>query len=205
VRRPPMSRRAFRVAWYRFRSTLGACWGGYLALALLVGFVGGLAMGSVAAARRTQSAFPAYLASTSPSDLTVLTGLSAPGAGRPGFDPVLIGKIAKLPHVRRAESYAGLNVAVLAPNGKPMGNEPGLPGSIDGEFFNQDRVTIVQGRMADPDRADEVVIDAKGTPSQVHVGETVPLGFYTNAQEAQLASGQASVPPYLRINDRVVG
>jgi hypothetical protein len=41
--------------------------GGYLVLVLLVGFAGGLALGSVAAARRTQSAFPDYLASTNPS------------------------------------------------------------------------------------------------------------------------------------------
>ena len=74
-----MSRQAVRVAWYRFRSTLPDRWGGYLALVLLLGFVGGLAMGAVAAARRTQSAFPAYLASTRPSDLTVLTGLSGRG------------------------------------------------------------------------------------------------------------------------------
>ncbi len=66
---------AARVAWYRFRCTLRRRWPGYLALALLLGLVGGLAMGSVAAARRTQAAFPAYLASTNPSDLTVLTGL----------------------------------------------------------------------------------------------------------------------------------
>jgi len=156
-----MSRQAFGVAWYRFRCTLAARWGGYLVLVLLVGFVGGLALGSVAAARRTQSAFPDYLASTNPSDLTVLTGLSGPGSG-PGYDPPVVRAIARLPHVRRVESYAGLNVAVLGPNGAPQGNEPGLPGSIDGEFFSQDRVTITAGRMANPARADEVVLDAKG-------------------------------------------
>ena len=65
----------FRVAWYRFRCTWSERWAGYLALVMLLGLLGGLAMGSVAAARRTQAAFPAYLASTKPSDLTVLTGL----------------------------------------------------------------------------------------------------------------------------------
>ena len=70
---------AFRVAWYRFARTLRRQWTGYLAIALLLGLVGGLAMGSVAAARRTQGAYPAYLAATNPSDLTVLTGISGPG------------------------------------------------------------------------------------------------------------------------------
>ena len=90
-----MSRAALRVAGYRFRVTFGDRWGGYLALVLLIGLVGGLALGAVAAARRTQAAFPAYLASTNPSDLTVLTGLAGPGSG---YDPALVHEIARLPH-----------------------------------------------------------------------------------------------------------
>jgi hypothetical protein len=44
---------ALRVAPYRFRATFGRRWGGYLALVVLIGLVGGLAMGSVAGAQRT--------------------------------------------------------------------------------------------------------------------------------------------------------
>jgi hypothetical protein len=84
---------AFGVAWYRFRCTWGGRWPGYLSLVLLLGLLGGLAMGSVAAARRTQAAFPAYLATTNPSDLTVLTGLYGV-AGSKGYDPAAIAKIA---------------------------------------------------------------------------------------------------------------
>ena len=200
-----MRRQAPRVAWYRFRSTFGGHWGGYLAIVLLIGLVGGLALGAVAAARRTQAAFPAYLASTNPSDLTVLTGMANPASGSAAYDPALISEIAALPHVRQVESYAGLNVAILAPNGAVTANAQGLRGSIDGEFFNSDRVTIVQGRMANPNRADEAVIDAKGTPAPVHVGEVVPLGFYTNAQEARPDFGQPGIKPYLRIDVKVVG
>jgi hypothetical protein len=42
-----------------------------------------VAMGAVAAARRTQDSFAAYLSSTSPSDLTVLTGSYGPGPAAP--------------------------------------------------------------------------------------------------------------------------
>jgi MacB-like periplasmic core domain/FtsX-like permease family len=157
-------------------------------------------------ARRTQSSFPAYLASTSPSDLTVLTGLYIPGSAKSaGYDPALVRRIARLPHVKRVESYGGLDAAVLAPSGAVAVNAPGLPGSIDGEYFNQDRVTIIQGRMADPRRADEVVMDAKGSPAQVHVGEVIPFGFYTNAQEQLPDFGKASIKPYLRLDVNVVG
>jgi len=200
-----MSWPALSVAWYRSRSTFGQRWGGYLAIVLLVGLVGGLALGAVAAARRTQASFPAYLASTSPSDLTVLTGFADPAYGSAGYDPVLIRQIAALPHVRRVESYAGLDAAILAPNGAVALNDLGQSGSLDGEFFSQDRVTIVQGRMADPGRADEVVIDAQGTPPQVHVGEVVPFAFFTNAQEALPDFGRPGIKPYLRINVTVVG
>jgi len=196
-----MSRPVFSLAWYRFRSTFGDRWSGYLALVLLLGLVGGLALGAVAAARRTQAAFPAYIASTNPSSLTVLTGLAGPATGSSGYDPALICAIARLPDVRRVESYAGLNAAILGRNGAPSGPPVSLPGSIDGEFFSQDRVTIVQGRMPSLGRADEAVIDAKGAPPQVRVGEVVPLGFFSNAQVA----GQPGSRPYLRIDVKIVG
>ena len=64
-----MNGRLRHVAWYRFRATFRRRWGSYVALVLLVGFIGGIAMGAVAAGRRTQSAFPAFLKSTNPSDL----------------------------------------------------------------------------------------------------------------------------------------
>jgi FtsX-like permease family len=201
-----VNRQLLRFAVYRFRSTFASRWTGYLSLVLLIGLVGGLAMGAVAAARRTQSSFPTYLASTAPSDLTILTGLYDPALGNhSGLDPALLRKIARLPEVKRVESYGGLDAAILAPSGAVMANAQGLPGSIDGEYFDQDRVTIVQGRMANPGRADEVVMDAKGTPKQVHVGEVVPIGFFTNAQEQLPDFGSSSVKPYLRLDVTVVG
>src|SRR3954466_6247248 len=63
---------AVRVARYRFRATFGRRWGGLLAIVVLIALAGGLAMGAVAGARRTQSSFPNYLKSTNPSDLIVL-------------------------------------------------------------------------------------------------------------------------------------
>jgi hypothetical protein len=56
-----------RVAWYRFRATFARRWGGYLSVVLLIGLVGGISMGSIAAGRRTQSSYPTFLASTNPS------------------------------------------------------------------------------------------------------------------------------------------
>ena len=73
---PPPHSPDLRGGWLgvvrvRYRGTLRARRGGYLALALIIGVTGGIAMASIAAARRTQSSYPTYLATTNPSDLNV--------------------------------------------------------------------------------------------------------------------------------------
>ncbi|HEX9548753.1 MAG TPA: hypothetical protein VF942_15550, partial [Acidimicrobiales bacterium] len=101
-----MSRQVFRVAWYRLRATFGRRWGGYLALALLIGLVGGIAMASIAAARRTQSSFPAFLASTNPSDLVISVSDQAgtSDAVAAGFST----QIAHLPAVTHVKRFVDL-------------------------------------------------------------------------------------------------
>ncbi|HTU08847.1 MAG TPA: FtsX-like permease family protein, partial [Trebonia sp.] len=78
-------------------------------------------------------------------------------------------------------------------------------GSLDGEFFSTDRLTVVQGRMPDPGSLNQAVIDAKGTPPQVHVGTVAPLGFFTNAQVSSPGFGSKPVKPYLTMNVTIVG
>src|SRR5438309_8613569 len=112
-------RQVCRVAWYRFRATFRGRWGDYLGVVLLIGLLGGLAMGSVAAARRTQSSFPAFLASTNPSDMGLATSVYDPSSGSPGYDPSIVREIARLPHVTHVESWAGLNVLPLGSSGAP--------------------------------------------------------------------------------------
>jgi len=70
---------------------------------LLIALTGGIAMASVAAARRTQSSFSAYLKSTNPSDLTISAfGLGA-GPG-PGPQKAYTDTVAHLPHVRHVST-----------------------------------------------------------------------------------------------------
>ena len=78
-----------RASWYRFRATFRQEWGSYLTIVLLLGLLGGLAMGSVAAARRTQSSFAALVETTNPSQVEVSTAIASPGIGNgQGYDPV---------------------------------------------------------------------------------------------------------------------
>ena len=201
-----MNGRVPGVAWYRFRSAFGRRWGGYLSVVLLIGLVGGIAMASVAAGRRTQSSYPTFLASTNPSDMTVAVYNSAT-AGGPG--PDLTAKIARLPDVKRVRAVVAPGFAPLAPNGAPRLDTSGgvsIGGSVDGMFLDQDRPAITQGRMADPYRADEMVMDATAARLLgVHVGQVVPMGFYTSAQTNLPGFGTPSVAPRLRFRVKLVG
>ena len=105
------------VAWYRFRATFRRRWGGYLAIALLIGLVGGIAMGSIVAARRTQSSYPAFLASTNASDLTMSTYGVTNNSAANDYSPELTREIAHLPEVKLVESWVGVGVVPLEPTG----------------------------------------------------------------------------------------
>jgi hypothetical protein len=77
----------FAVARYRLRASFHDRWATYLTIVLLVGVIGGLAMGGVAGARRSQSAFPDYLASSHASDLQLQIVNPASAFGGQGGRP----------------------------------------------------------------------------------------------------------------------
>ena len=193
------------VAWYRFAATFGRRWGGYLAVVLLIGLIGGIAMASVAAARRTQSSYPAFLASTNPSDLT----MSFYGTGSGVAGASLTAEIARLPDVRHVDSMLAPTVVPLTLNGAPRlstANVVVSVGSIDGMTLDQDRLAVIEGRRADPNRADQIMMTSGAAKLlNVHVGQVVPLGFYTEAQMSQPGFGTPRVAPRLLVRARLVG
>ncbi|HEX3980603.1 MAG TPA: hypothetical protein VHW93_05245, partial [Acidimicrobiales bacterium] len=206
--------RVLRTAWYRFTTTLSRRRGGYLTLIVLVGLVGGLAMGSIAGARRTESSFPAYVASTHPSDLEGVTGLYDPGAGSfsAGYNPSLLARIAHLPHVAGVATAVGLNTLVLGPHGHPV-SPPALPaqpaegvGIVGGYGIDQNRVTVTDGRLFDLSRTDEVIMStATATMFGVHVGDELTVGVYTDAQSYLPGFGTSGVVPHRVVRVRLVG
>ena len=162
---------------YRFRATLQGRWGGYLTVVLLVGLVGGLAMGAVGAARRTQSAFPTALATTDASDLDVQIGalggfaLNAPS---PAQQRAQLREIAQLPDVEHVEADINLLVGPSSRDGTPdlpqalQDNAVVAIGSVNGMYFDQDRVTVSEGRMPGPRERRRVRYDRRGgTPARL--------------------------------------
>jgi MacB-like periplasmic core domain/FtsX-like permease family len=204
-------RSALRVAWYRFRTTLIRRWGGYVTLIVLMGLVGGLAMGSIAAARRTQSSFPGYMASTRPSDLEGVTGLFTPGGGpfSAGYNPSILHTVAGLPHVASLASVVGLNTLFLGPSGAPV-NPPSLPAQagegigLVGPGLDQDQVTVLDGRL--PSGTHDVVM-SRHTASLfgVHLGDHLRFGVYTNDQTYLPGFGTSAVRPHAVLDTRLVG
>jgi hypothetical protein len=194
------------VAWYRFQATFRRRWSGYLSLVLLIGLVGGLAMASIAGARRTQSSYTTFLAGTNPSDLNVALYNPATNGG-PG--PPLATKIAHLAGVKRVRDLVTPAFVPLTADGAPKLSTLNLVltlGSLDGEFFNQDRLTATDGQLADPQRAEEIMMTASAARLLgVHVGQVVPLGFYLPAQKNLPGFGTPRVPPALRVNATLVG
>ena len=135
------------------RSTFRHRWGGYLALIVLVGLVGGLGLGSLAAARRTQSSFSVLLATTNPSDLQV--SIYSGGVTNIDYRASLTREIARLPGVRHVAAGFVAIGAPLTRDGSPRIRVTGLAfpvASVNGLFFSQDRLVVNQGRLASPQR-----------------------------------------------------
>ncbi len=196
-----VNKQVVRMAWFRFRATFGRRWAGYLALVLLIGLLGGVALGALAGARRTQSSFPAFLRSTNPSELTVF-GLPTNAHG------TLLSGIAQLPHVTHVESYAQFAVELMKPKGVPTGAAPrGVAlGSIDGLGFDQDRLTVIAGRMADQTNADQIMMTASAARLLgLHLGSVVSVGVFTEDQTHLSAFGTAAVQPKRKVRVSVVG
>ena len=109
-----------RVAWYRFRATFSRRRRGLLSLVLLIGLIGGVAIESMAAARRTASSFSVYLTSTNPSDLSVEI---IPGNG--WYSAAITKKIATLAHVKAVKAASlGLLLIPLTASDRPRSPRP---------------------------------------------------------------------------------
>jgi len=194
------------VAWYRFRATLPRRRGGYLTVIVLLGLLGGVAMGAIAGARRTQSAFPAYLAATKASDLQFLAyGL----ANIPTTN--LLRQLEHVPYVKGVASAPYLLMEQLGTNGRPVSGGANTGdvqelGSAGGMYFTQDKVTVAEGRMADPRRADEMVATAQAAHiSGWHLGETIDFGAFTLTQANGPGFNLETTKPAVRVSLKLVG
>ena len=144
------------LACWRIRvPALRGVWRQVLALALLAGLLGGVALGAVAGARRTNAAYERYLTAINASDV----GVNVPGQlpGMAATRPYEL--ISSLPGVIAHAAYIGLSGVPLV-HGKPDNSflVNSLNGSLDGEYFSQDRATVLAGRLPPQGSTSTVVL-----------------------------------------------
>jgi ABC-type lipoprotein release transport system permease subunit len=197
-----VNQKSLNVAWYWLRTSYARRFTNYLSIVLLIGLLGGLAMGSVIGAQRTSSSYNVFLASTNPSDLEITIGA-----------PNLAGDLSRLPlvqHVGTATLYDGAFPA--GANGRPLYPAALVAGkvitvaSLNGEYFSQDKLAVVQGRLANPAKLDEFVTTAIAAQLMGwHAGQSIPMDLYTGPQTELPAFGSGKLKPALARRMKLVG
>ena len=138
------------IAWYTWRASWRKSWRAALVIAVIGGLLGAVALGALAGARRTDTAYGRYLASINAS--TVMIDVPGP------FLPV-IQHIEHLPGSSSSGAWLALNATPVI-DGKPDDSflTDAIAGSLDGEYFRQDKVTVLAGHLPPAGATDEVVL-----------------------------------------------
>jgi hypothetical protein len=184
----------------RGTSQLRRRWRSWLGLALLIAIAGGFVVASVAGARRTTTAYDRLLATSRPFDVV----LALPCAEDLDDDACAAStsenqsKILDLPVVADGERAMRFLVPVLDANGfsiQPQEEEMGAAGEPPGATcytgsgevdvlgspsgrvgVELNRYRFVEGRAADPARADEAVLSvATARRADIHVGDRLRI------------------------------
>ncbi len=160
-------------------------------LAAIVGLAGAVVLVAAAGARRTDSAYGRFLASSNAADVLV----SPNNTGFGGYYPAL----AKLPGVETVAPLIGVQALPVRPGRKLVEAQVFAP--VDQRFSRViERPRILSGRLPVTNRVHEVALDVRAA-AELHaqVGSEITL-----AATLSTASGQS--PEGLRIfRERVVG
>src|SRR5215471_17582497 len=130
---------AMGAVWLRLRAELRRQWRAWLALAVLLGVIGGIALTAAAGARRTDTAYPRFLRRSNAAQLAVLPALS----GFRGYFRA-VGRL--------------LQMSLPGPGASPF-SPLTAEASPGGEGVSIDGVKVVAGHLFDPADPHAVMID----------------------------------------------
>jgi FtsX-like permease family len=173
---PPMRPLAgMGPAWMCARADLRRRWKSAVAIALLIGVAGAVVLCAYAGGRRTDSAYPRYLAATHAADLLVATESSGPS-----FTNRFYKQVEALPEVRRSGIVLGPSLVYVFPNGQPdLSNETYVQvyASEDGRAgYQVGGFKVLAGRVPRPDRPFEALANRTLAIRQhLHVGSRFPM------------------------------
>ncbi len=146
------------VYWWRVAAARS--WRAALVTALVGGLLGAVALGAVAGARRTATAYGRYLASIDASDAFVNVPGRVPGV--PLSRPITL--ISRLPGVTASAAYVGMDASPVF-RGKAddafqindlIGSYAGP--AFTGAYLGQDRMTVLAGRLPRPGATTEIAL-----------------------------------------------
>jgi hypothetical protein len=141
---------AMGAVWLRLRAELRRQWRAWLALAVLLGVIGGIALTAAAGARRTDTAYPRFLRASHAAQLAVFPALSGFG----GY----FRAVASLPGVSAAASTAFLQMSLPGPGASPFSGLTAEASPVGGDGVSIDRVKVLAGRLFDPANPHAVMI-----------------------------------------------
>jgi ABC-type lipoprotein release transport system permease subunit len=151
---------------YRLRAELRRSWRSALGVVVLIGLLAGVTLAAVAGARRTASAYPRLLDEVDAAELLVSPFAESGTDVGPFYD-----EVAALPGVERVGVAAGMPALPLAGSltaeaaerlGRSDVFEIQGVASIDRTAFREiGRPQVVEGRLPDPARADEVLVSGR--------------------------------------------
>ncbi len=171
------------AALYWWRASRRQTWRSVLVVVVLCGILGAAALGALAGARRTESAYGRYLTSINASDVMV---------NIPSPDTSLIAKVEGLPGIRASAAWLGLNANPVVHGRVDLDFQTdNMAGGLHGEFVTQDVVTVVKGRL--PRGDDEVALTARlADLFGVGVGGTVRYQYLDSLAIADVVTGYST-------------
>jgi hypothetical protein len=170
-------------------------WRSLFALALLVALSTATVLAAVAGARRGQTAVGRLVARTLPATITVLPN-------QPGFDWA---RIRALPEVAALTTFA---VSGFVLDGYPLSDQnTGFPPGDSQIMRTIERPVVLQGRLLDPSRVDEVDVTPRFPANYGKgVGDTLTLQLATPGQIDAGYNPSSGLPPRgPKIRARIVG
>ena len=179
------------------RLWLARHWRSFVSAAVTISVCFGLAFFAIAGARRTQSAYPRFLEHAHSSTISVAMAPYSDATDK---------AIAAIPEVRESRTSIGVGLYVLADGRPDVAQFLDVNGTFNGRNFDQDRFTPTQGRMADADRSDELVVNEFGAERLGYrVGQHFDLGLYTFDQFSQPTFFSTPPPPVRVVSVTLVG
>ncbi|MCU1429326.1 MAG: ABC-type transport system, involved in lipoprotein release, permease component [Actinomycetia bacterium] len=164
------------------RADLRRRWRSWVVLGVLAGATVGLGAAGVAGARRSTGAVPRFARASAAPDAAVL-------ANNPAYGPRQRAAVAALPEVRVVYPFAvAIALQVVSPRGMDIGLVPTAPVSV-----HPMAGVLVAGRLPDPAKADEVVVD-----ENAHRRFGLTIGSEMTVRQASPGPGEGnSIPPEL--------